>query len=60
MSDHSYTGFLEPSIAGDQILLEVSQVYSFLDGTVSRGTQKISAESRKSLNTEIKLHCLYT
>lgn len=51
MSDHSYTGFLEPSIAGDQILLEVSQVYSFLDGTVSRGTQKISAESTKSLNT---------
>ena len=47
---HSYTAFLEPSVAGDQILLEVSQVYNFLDGTVSTGTQSISAESRKSLN----------
>lgn len=40
----------EPSVAGGQILSGVSQVYKFLDGTVSVCTQRISAESRKSLN----------
>lgn len=45
---HGCTAFPgEPSVAGDQILLRVSQGSDFLDGTVSTYAQRTSAESRK-------------
>lgn len=48
---HSCTAFPgEPRVAGDEVLFRVSQVCGFLDSAVLTCAQRISAESRKSLD----------